>query len=118
MQLSLPAATFPTPAATPAGGVKPSTAQKEPADTPTDSFDSLLQKDSPGEDSPDDDGKTSPEAEQAAGILAVMLWMQNPPVAANASTLSAIVADATTTPTPAEIIAAGEGSETETAAGS
>jgi len=85
MQLSLPAATFPTPAAAPSCGVKTpatSTTSTESADTPADSFDALLSKDQPQDkdDSAGDDA-ANPGAEQAAGIMAALLWMPIPPAA-------------------------------------
>ncbi len=105
MQLLLPAASFPTPAAPSNCGVKtPATATDSP-DTPADSFASLLSKDSTDDDSAPGDGTKNTDAEQAAGMLAAMLWMQNPVAATTVPVLPTVLSDGST-PTAATDVTA------------
>ena len=114
MQLSLPAATFPTPAAAPACGIKTPPAQTDSPDTPAESFDSLLKKDSPDDDSKDGDGKMGADAEQAAGTLAAILWMQNPVAATSVPVLPAVLTDGAVAPSATEGAGLNAGGETAT----
>lgn len=109
MQLSLPAASFPTPAAAvPACSGKNSPSQTDSPDAPADSFDSLLSKDQPKSGDEAGDDPTNSNAEQAAGLLAALLWMPAPAVTNAPPTLPAATLDASAQPSGDEVSEPGE----------